>query len=68
MIDDYDPALMFTIPRLAIVWYVLHVAIVWYVLHVLLVISHVGVPHHPLCPTYSYRLIILLLQYLFGIL
>lgn len=22
MIDDYEPALMFTIPRLAIVWYV----------------------------------------------
>ena len=22
MIDDYDPALMFTIPRLAIIWYV----------------------------------------------
>ena len=40
MLDDYDPALMFTIPRLAIVWYVYdpalmftipRLAIVWYV-------------------------------------
>ena len=23
MIDDYDPALMFTIPRLAIIWFVI---------------------------------------------